>query len=139
MILDEIAYLVSANSTRIIGTNIFKGYEHSKAQNTCTFIHEYGGRSPAFNLGNTSTPSWEYPRVQIVDRSTDYQKARNAAEDWYRLLMAQTNVTIKPTSSATGTRYLSITPLQNPFYLGVDENNRHRFACNYETMKQLST
>jgi len=140
LILDEIAYLIDSNSTtRTMGTNLFKGFEHSKAPNTCTFIHEYGGRSPELTLGNSSTPAWEYPRVQILDRSTDYQIARNAAEKWYRLLMNQTNTTLKPTSSATGARYLDITPVQSPFYVGTDENNRHEVACNYECRKYLST
>lgn len=140
MILDEIAYLIDSNSTaRTIGTNLFKGFEHSQAPNTATFIHEYGGRSPQFTLGNSSTPKWEYPRVQIVDRSTDYQTARNAAEDWYRLLMAQTNVTLKPSSGATGIRCYNIIPISSPTFIEQDDNGRFKIVTNFEVQKQLST
>jgi hypothetical protein len=139
MLLDEIAYLLDTNSTaRTAGTSLFKGYENEKAPDTATFIHEYGGERPQMVL-SSSVPAYEIPYVQIVDRSSDYQTARNQAEVWYRLLMGQANTTLKPSSSATGTRYLALSPIQSPMYTGQDANGRHRVSTNYRVMKSLST
>lgn len=139
MILDEIAKLIDDNSTsKTVGTNLFKGFENPMAPDTSTFVHEYGGRAPEFTFGSSS-PAWEIPRIQVVDRSTDYVAARKSAEFNYKLLMGQVNKTLKPSSGATGTRYLSIEPQQSPFYLGQDDNLRHRFVCNFECLKSLSS
>ncbi len=139
MLLDELCYHINTNSTaRTLGTNLFKGPMSPNAPDTATFIQEYGGESPELRMGS-STPFYELPRVQIIDRSTDYQKARNKAETWYKLFMGLANTTVKPSSGATGTRYLAITPLQSPFSIGQDANERYQIVCNYECTKYLST
>jgi len=139
MILDEICYLIDSNSTsRTLGTNLFAGFQSPLTPDTATFVQEYSGRKPNFTFGS-STPAWENPRVQILDRSTDYQTARNASEKHYKIIMGQVNVVLKPSSSATGTTYLSLTPINSPFYVGQDSNERHQMAFNIEAMKNLST
>ncbi len=139
MILDEIAKLIDDNSTsRTVGTNLFKGFAPARAPATATFLHEYPGQAPSLRMGS-STPFFELPRIQVVDRSTDYVTARNASEHWYKLFMGTDNTTLKPSTGATGTWYLALTPLQSPFYLGQDANERHEFAFNVEAMKSLST
>lgn len=139
MLLDEIAKLIDDSSTEFsVGTNLFKGFESSHVLDTALFVHEYGGRSPEL-VFSSSTPAYEIPRVQVVSRSSDYQTARNNIETIYRLMIGQTNITLKPSTGATGTKYLSISPIQSPFYLNQDENERHRCVCNFEVMKLLST
>ena len=139
MMLDEIGYLIASNSTAwTTGTNLFKGYEPANAPDTSTFLHEHAGPPPEF-VFSSSTPAWEQPRLQVVNRSTDYQTAMNNAQAHYKLLIGQVNTILKPSSSATGVTYLNIEAVQSPFYLGQDDNARHRYGCNYETMKPLST
>jgi len=138
MILDEIAKLIVDSTTMALGTNIFKGFENNRAQDTATFVHETQGAAPT-RIFASSTPAWENPRIQIVDRSSDYQTGRDASELNYKILQGQVNVTLKPSSSASGTTYLTIDPVQSPFYLGLDDSDRHTFACNYQIFKSLST
>lgn len=139
MLLDEVAKLLDDNSTaRTVGTNIFKGFAPPRAPDTCTFVYEYPGRSPQMVMGS-SVPAYELPRIQIVERSTNYQTARSQAETWYRLVMGQVNTTLKPTTAATGANYLALSPLQSPFLMEIDENERFKIACNYEVNKALST
>lgn len=139
MFLNEIAYLItSATTTRILGTNLFIGQEASRAPDNATFCHEYPGQAPQMVM-SSSVPAYENPKVQIVERSTSYQAGRKKAETWHKLLIGQANSVLKPSSSATGCKYLSISSLQSPFYGGQDGNGRHQFICNYLCSKALST
>ena len=139
MLLDEVCKFIDDNSTgRETGINLFKSFRHENTPDTATFVQEYGGREPALRMGS-STPFYELPRIQILERSTDYQTARNNAEVWYRLFMGTNNTILKPSTGATGTRYLALKPLQSPFSIGIDELERHQIVFNVEAMKSLST
>ena len=141
MLLDEIAQLITDNSTnRTLGSNLFKGSKQTKigAPDTATFLHETQGLTPEFLFGS-STPWRENPGVQIINRSSDYQTARNAAELQYKILIGQTNATLKPSSSATGVLYYTINAQQAPFSIGQDDNAREQISCNFLVEKVLST
>lgn len=136
MLLDEIAKLLQDNSIATINTNLFKGAA-PPTPDTCTTLYETAGISPVFAM--STAPAYEKPGFQVINRSTNYKTARNKAETIYRRLIGTGNITLKPTSTATGTRYLNIEAMQQPFYIGPDENNRYLVACNYIAWKQLST
>jgi len=139
MILDEVAKLLADNTTTLVqATNLFKGFEHNRTQDTATFLHEFQG-TPPVRVFASSTPAYEMPSIQIVDRSSDYQIGRASSELNYKIMQGQANVVLKPSSSASGTLYLTIDAIQSPFYLGLDKNDRHTFACNYRILKSLST
>jgi len=141
MLLDELTKLITDNATEfVLQTSIFKGIENAACQDTCTFVHETGGLSPDF-VFNSSNPVWEQPSVQIINRSTNYQTARNNAQTIYNLLQQQANVTLAPNTSAgaSGALYYEILPLQSPFLLGLDANQRIEISCNYSIRKTLST
>ena len=139
MLLDEISKLITDNATEfVLQTNIFKGFENPNTQDTCVSVHESGGLAPDY-VFNSSNPAWEEPSIQILSRSTSYQTARNNAQTIFNLLQQQKNVTLKPTTNDTGAFYHSISPLQSPFQLGTDENDRHEISCNYIARKELST
>jgi len=140
MVLDEIQKLITDNATEfVLQTSIFKGIQNSEVQDTAVFIHETGGLSPEF-VFNSSNPLWEQPSIQIISRSSDYQTARNKAQTIYNLLQQQSNVTLKPNSTGdTGALYFSIVPLQSPFLLGLDGNQRIEISANYSIRKTLST
>ncbi len=139
MLLDEIGYHIDINSTAFtVGTNVYKGGFAVDSPDTAISISEYPGMAPSMRMGS-STPAYESPRFQITSRSTDYQTARNNAEDIYRMLVGIKNQTIKPSSGANGCWYLSVDALQSPFDLGFDENARRRIVCNFQADKYLST
>ena len=139
MILDEVAKLITDNTTtRVIGTSLFKSFSAPSAPITTTVVLETQGTPPTRVFGS-SAPAFENPGIQIIDRSSDYQTARNSAELIYRLLQAQANTTLKPTTADSGTRYLTLEPQQSPFSIGQDENGYHQISCNYLVMKELST
>ena len=139
MILDEIGKLITDNTTsRVVGTNLFKSFEHPQAPDTSTFVLETQGVPPTRTFGS-SDPAFENPGIQIIDRSSDYQIARNSAETIFRILDRQANTTLLPAAGDDGAFYLSISAQQSPFPIGTDENDRHQISHNYLVNKELST
>ena len=138
MILDEVAKLITDNTTKAQGTDIFKAFNHPRAQDSATFLIETQGVGPQ-RVFSSSAPAWENAFIQIIDRSSDYQIARNSAETIFTLLQGQANVNLTPSSSATGTLYLTLEPQQSPFSIGQDDNDRFQVSCNYLVQKSLST
>jgi hypothetical protein len=138
MLLDEVAKHLQLNSIGTVGTNIFKSYSPN-LPDTLLCVYETGGFRPQDSFGSTCEAVWENPRIQIVSRSTDYEVARNKAEDAYRVLIRVTNEVLKASSSDAGTFYLRINAIQSPFRMGVDENSRNLVACNFDVMKSFST
>lgn len=99
--------------------------------NACVAILEYGGVPPITTFG---TPiDIDRPRVQIVSRGEpkNYDAPRAIAETAYR---AMANAAPQVIAS---TRYLSMEPLQSPFLLGKDSNDRISFAFNVQIHKGL--
>lgn len=139
MILDEVVKLITDNTTtRVAASSLFTAQIHPDNPDTATFIFETQGTPPARVFGS-SEPAWENPGIQIIDRSSDYDTARNSAELIYKILQGQANVTLKSTGTATGAFYLTLEPQQSPFPLLRDENDRFQIACNYLISKELST
>jgi len=138
MILDEIAKLITDNTTKAAGTDLFKSFMHSESQDSATFIFETQGIAPTRTFGS-SDPAFENASIQIIDRSSDYQIARNSAETVFKLLDRQVNTTLLPAAGTTGTLYLSIDAQQSPFSIGTDDNDRFQISHNYIVKKELST
>lgn len=136
MLLDEIAKLLQDNSIATVDTDLFKGAAPA-TPHTCTTLYETPGIAPTFCM--STAPVFEQAGLQVISRSTNYKTARNKAESIYRRFIGTGNATLKPTSTATGTKYLNIEAVQTPFYLGIDDNKRHMVSCNYLVWKQLST
>src|ERR1051325_6921886 len=127
MLLDEIGAYLQSLSLGTVGTDLFLG-STPDSPDACVTVREYGGEAPEFTLG--PSVAYEQPRIQIVCRAgvADYAAARTKAEAIYRAL----NVA-EATLSAT--HYLRIEPLQSPFPIGRDENNRWEIAFNCSVMK----
>jgi hypothetical protein len=138
MILDELAKYLQDNGIGTVGTNIFKSYSPNKPD-SALIIYETGGDRPQDTFGSTNVAAWENPRIQIVSRSTEYQTARNTAEDAYKTLIGIANQTIKANVADSGSFYLRVSAMQSPFRLGIDQNSRNLVACNFDVMKTLST
>lgn len=126
MIEDVAGFIDSGSTALTAGTNLFMNFLPD-TPNTAVAVYETGGAPPEFVFGST-TPAWRNPRVQVVSRSTSSQTARTRIETVYRRLAGVSNTTLQ---GASGPNYLSITPVQDPFLLGRDEQARVTFACNF--------
>lgn len=132
MLLDDIADLLSTGG--ISGT-VYKGWMPD-AGTTAVAVYETGGQRSVHAMGaEPGQAVVERPRVQVVTRAAgdDYQTARNAANNAFRLLDGVRERTIN------GTRYLWICAVQSPFLMGRDANQRVLIAANFDVMKVLST
>lgn len=129
-ILTDIAARIEADGNGIVGTTVFVGRMPDSPDN-CTAVYEYTGQQPLF-VHNEAAPHIERPRFQVKVRNTSYANGRALIESIYTDLSLR-NVTL------TSARYLWIVPLQQPFYLRHDDNERVEFVVNFECMKALSS
>ena len=99
---------------------------------TATSIVEYGGSPPDYVFGN-DLPTNENARVQISCRSTSSTKARANAHAAWVAVGKIANETL------SGKSWLRATPLQSPFLLRRDEQNRVIFAFNCAAMRRTTS
>lgn len=131
-VLDDLGAYLAAQGVGTVGATIFLGVGLPAAPAACLVLKEYGGRAPSFTLPATSGISTEYPRVQVIVRSTTYALARATAEAAYKAFAKVANQTL------TSTRYLRVEPLQAPGTPILDENGRTVISFNVECEKVLS-
>lgn len=85
-------------------------------------IYPTGGKAPDHQVGA------RFPTVQITALSLDFARAEDLAQQVYTLL------------SGTGPHLMGDQPVgrtyanQEPFHLGPDERQRHRWVCNYRSV-----
>jgi len=132
MLLDELgAWLAAApQSIGVAGTDLFLG-STPDSPDACTTVREYAGEAPERTLGPST--AYEQPRIQIVCRAgkDDYAAARTKAEAVYKVID-------KAELTLSGVHYLRIEPLQSPFTIGRDENDRWLIGFNASVMKEIS-
>lgn len=125
-LLDEIASRLDSEIAALTeGTNLFKG-RFPDAPDTCAAVFEYQGRGPQHTFGTDN--AWRLPRLQVMVRAASYATGRALIESCFTALTF-TNVTI------SGSRYMRCEPLQDPFYLNRDANERAIFAFNCEAWR----
>ena len=92
-------------------------------------VYEYGGLAPERLFGVVGL-GYDKPTIQVLFRGNpfDYTGPRAMAEKAYRALMA---VQPGPLCAGVSTIYHTIDPVQAPFTMGVDVNNRYKIACNF--------
>lgn len=126
--LDELAtFLTNAGLS-----NIQKG-QIQPTPDACTVIYEYGGLAPDHVFGQSAIEI-EHPRVQIACRGIpgDYAGPRARAETAYRAMAAAS------AQSISSTRYLTMEPIQPPFLIDRDRDNRILVGFNCQISKALS-
>lgn len=137
VLLDDIADMLSSGGVGTVGTDLFKGFL-PETDAAVVALYETGGRGPDIAMGAGpigSTVAMEWPRVQVVCRSGeyDYATARSKAHDIFKLLHGL------PARLINGTSYQWASAVQSPFLMGRDDSNRVLIACNYDVAKALST
>ena len=132
-ILEEIGALLVANSLGTLGSDLFL-VRTPPVPDACTTIYETGGKAPDYTH-DQAAPRYENPTIKVIvrsDKEKNYKAAKDKARQIWLVLGAIRN------QNLSGTRYLSIVPIQSPFSLGPDENNRLLISANYELEKEPS-
>ena len=127
--LDHVCSYVDGATAFTESTNLFKGLM-PETPDTCVTLYETPGRQPSEQMGN-SQGGTERPNLQVISRASDYVTARTNAQTVWNALRLVTEQTL------SGVRYLRIQPLQSPFLLNRDDNQRVRVAFNCMVEKEL--
>jgi len=138
---DIIARLV-AQGVGESGVSLFASSKSTIPTGTGPYLHvkETGGTGPEF-IHNTAMPATYRPAIQIVARAGDdsdrviagaYDAAEDMARKAYDALVTVGNEVIGSTF------YLSLTPMQEPFDLGLDSNGRAQVAFNVMAVRRPS-
>ena len=131
MLLAELGAYLATEGVGTVGTDIFYGTLPATPE-ACVALFEYGGIAPEHNLGTTAL-RYEMPRVQVLTRHGTYLTGIKKAQDVTNAFAAIANSTISEVY------YLHVEPLQSPFLLDRDQNDRWIFACNYQVRKAVSS
>lgn len=127
--IEELGNRLQSEAVGTLAVDLFLG-QLPDTPDTATALLEYGGLEPE-RVYNDFDASREMPRIQVMCRSRGYTTARALIESAYRALdFANT--------SLGGTWYLRCRPLQSPFFLKRDENERWVFVFNAQIEKKYS-
>jgi hypothetical protein len=105
----------------------------STSVDVCTAIYETGGAGADLGLGVDGI-QYEYPAIQVVCRGAakDYATPRATMQLIYKGLPKV------QAEALSGVYYHTIRPMQAPFVLRRDENERVLVACNFLCTKEPS-
>ena len=115
------------------GTPLVTCGELSRSTDVCTTVYETGGGGADLGLGVDGI-QYEYPAIQVVCRGAakDYATPRATAQLIYKGLPKI------QAESLSGVYYHWIRPMQAPFVLRRDENERVLIAVNFLCEKEPS-
>jgi hypothetical protein len=131
MLIEEVAQLIQAAGHGTLGVDIFL-YQMPDTPDTCVALREYGGGEPVY-VHSRINPCYELPRFQLVARAPSIPDARLLAHQVWITLQQIKNV------SLGGTFYQRLQPLQSPFIIERDNNDRWVAGANFEAMKEVSS
>lgn len=132
MVEDDIVTLTSDYGYGVYGTTLFKG-DFPPSPNNCVVVAGYGGR--AEDVFGEAGGAIEHRRVQVRTRGAAYD------QDTPAVLIERIYLDFVSLGAfvVNGTRYTALLPIQTPFPLGKDENNRWMFAVNFEAIKDRTS
>ena len=123
-VLDDLGVRIATAISGTVGTDIFKS-TLPPSPDASVALYETGGLAPEKRFG-TKGIEWERPAVQVVVRGApnDYSTPRATIQTIFESLAEI------ETEDLSGTRYYLSEPMQNPFALDVDEQDRPSLAFN---------
>ena len=129
MLTRDVLDLIAATGTAAEGADLFRGLQPDEPD-ACVTVTEYGGGPPVALFGEPV--ALERPRVQIRARgeANDYDGPAQRLQLLYLRLAELGAVTVNRT------RYLAFEPVQQPFPLGKDTNERWVFAVNFAVTRE---
>lgn len=122
--LDDILTYLAAESVGTVGTTLFK-YRAPPTVDSCVVLTDYLAGEPVWTH-DSSTPNHGPGRFQVLARGSTGGNADALAQSAFTALSLPNGTTL------SGTRYISIMPLQRPFILGFDDSNRAMVVFNTE-------
>lgn len=131
MLLDDIAARLVAQGVGTLGSNIILGSRGQIPTGDGPYLSmtETGGFAPT-RIHNKASANTRRPAAQICVRAKSYRTARTMAEAAFLALDGVYETTLN------GTRYHSITAVQDPEDIGLDENQRPMIVFNISVEKQ---
>jgi hypothetical protein len=124
------AHLVTKN-IGALGTSLFLDHMPMGVENAVSVVH-MSAASPIRAMGaSLSAPVADVPAIQVVVRNASHSdgeakvKAVIDALDFY-------------SGTLGSTKYLLVTLEYGPVYVGLDENNRHRWSIAFRAVKRRS-
>lgn len=130
MLLDEMVSRATAEGLVAAGYELRSGPMPASPDKVMV-LRETGGAAPEVAFGGDVV---EQPGLQLVVRGVphDYEGPRAVIEAFHQAVLGWGAFV------ADGTRYLALIPLQSPFPLRVDANERQELAVNYLAQKEPS-
>lgn len=124
-VLEDLAVYLDAALPLTSGTDLFLN-DMPSSPDALTVLYETPGEAPIETGGGDGRPVVQVPHVQVVTRAAPLfsEVSKQRARDVYNQLVLIANQTIN------GTYYLRVVPLQEPFMIRRDENERVEFAFN---------
>ena len=129
MLLDEIAAYLESHNIGTRGTDLFTGFLPD-TPNAVVVLYENPGMAPS--RSHSSNPTLEHPQLGVWARGTpdgDYVAPRQKAQDAYNALVLIRNQTL------SATLYLDVMPMQQPFLIERDDNQRAIIGFNAAVTK----
>ena len=125
-ILEDFGDYLETQGVGTQGSTIFIG-EMPDSPDACTSLYLYSG-APAVQAMGTATGKSvvDFPRLHVEGRAATLAAAEARVQAVYDKLHNLGSVTIN------AREYKQVMALQRPFQLGVDQNERALFACNFE-------
>ena len=114
-----------------LGTNLFLG-RRPDTPDTLVALYETGGTAPQLVFGTNAAPPVETRGLQVVARASSYSTSEALCTDVWVALCLIDNETIN------STRYLFSDPVQSPFALDRDDQDRMMHVCNFLVSREVS-
>ncbi len=125
---EDIAVYISDNTALTLSTDLFIG-RLPEQPDSATRVADTAGIPPQAHMGSGASPI-SRPRVQIMTRDYSWATGRATIQTIHDLLDAVSDEVM------SGTRYLRLASLQDPFYMGPDDFDRERFVVNVDVWKE---
>lgn len=125
--MDHIGTLLQTNGLGTKAVDLWGGFMPANPNNVVA-IYEHPGFLPVRSMGGRVM---DVLNLQILVRNSTSANAQTKAYAIYDLLDGFKGV-------IEGVQYFAILARHTPHGIGVDENNRTRWSCNYEVWKEPS-
>ena len=129
---EDIVYLEEAAGVGTFGATIFATSKSviPKGDGPFLSIRETGGTSPLRTQNSVAVPAYQRPSAQLVARASKPVDAKSMARAAYNALVGVRNRMVN------GVYYREINPVQEPFDIGLDAQERIQYAFNVNAVKR---
>ena len=140
MLLDEVATFIGTNVAALTvastaGGNLFKLPFPKNSADSAACIVELGGESSLRAMG----PSGGAPVAEIVNFQVIVRAASSGAETARSTMRDVHDVLDHMNGTLSLCRYLYVKATSPAVYLGLDENERHRWVVDFQAIKERSS